>query len=77
MAILKVAPEVVARAIGATDWQAVDAQTDEEISVNVAVASNAAPILTGGETAAAIARTVRKRPGLSRAEFGAPFRIVP
>jgi putative transcriptional regulator len=36
---------------------------------------DAAPILTGGETMATIARTVRKRLGLSQAEFAARFHV--
>ncbi len=52
-----------------------DAQTDEDIARNVATDPDAAPILTGGETAAAIARAVRKRLGLSQAEFAARFHV--
>ncbi len=75
MAIVKVTPELVATALGTTDWQAVDEQTDEDIARNVAGDPDAAPILTYGETAAAIARTVRKRLGLSQAEFAARFHV--
>ncbi len=52
-----------------------DAQTDEDIARNVAADPDAAPILTGGETAAAIARAVRKRLGLSQAEFAARLHV--
>jgi putative transcriptional regulator len=75
MAIVKVTAEMVGKAIDATDWRAVDAQTDEDIARNVARDPDAAPILTDGETAAAIARTVRKRLGLSQAEFAARFHV--
>ncbi len=75
MAIVKVTPELVAASLGATDWQAVDAQTDGDIARNVADDPDAAPILTDGETAAAIARTVRKRLGLSQVEFAARFHL--
>jgi putative transcriptional regulator len=75
MAIVKVTPELVAKALDATNWQAVDAQTDDDIARNVADDPDAAPILTDGETAAAIARTVRKRLGLSQAEFAARFHV--
>jgi putative transcriptional regulator len=75
MAIVKVTPDMVAMAIAATDWQAVDAQTDENIERNVAADPDAAPILTAGETAAAIVRTVRQRLGLSQAEFAARFHL--
>jgi putative transcriptional regulator len=75
MAIVKVTPEQVAKALDATNWQAVDAQTDDDIARNVADDPDAAPILTDGETAATIARTVRKRLGLSQAEFAARFHV--
>ncbi len=52
-----------------------DAQSDAEIARNVAGDPDAAAILTGGETAAAIARTVRKRLGLSQAAFAARFHV--
>lgn len=75
MAIVKVTPDLIAKTIGATDWTAVDARTDEDIARDVAGDPDAAPILTGGETAAALARTVRKRLGLSQAEFAARFHV--
>jgi putative transcriptional regulator len=75
MAIVKITPEMVARAMRETDWSAIDAQTDEDIARNVASDPDAAPILTEGETAAAIARTVRKRLGLSQGEFAARFHV--
>jgi putative transcriptional regulator len=75
MAIVKVTPELVAKALDATNWQAVDAQTDDDIARNVADDPDAAPILTDGETAAAIARTVRKRLGISQTEFAARFHV--
>ena len=48
MAIVKVTPELVAKAVDATNWQAVDAQTDDDIARNVADDPDAAPILTDG-----------------------------
>lgn len=75
MAIVKTTPEMVAKAIGDADWRAIDAQTDADIARNVARDADAPPILTGGETAAAIARTVRKRLGLSQTEFAARFHL--
>jgi putative transcriptional regulator len=75
MAIVKVTPKLVEATLGATDWQAIDAQTDEDIARNVAADPDAAPILTDGETAAAMARTVRRRLGLSQAEFAARFHV--
>jgi putative transcriptional regulator len=75
MAIVKVTPELVATAIAETDWRAVDAQSDADIERNVAGDPDAAPILTDGEIAAAIARGVRKRLGLSQADFAKRFRV--
>jgi putative transcriptional regulator len=43
------------------------------IARNVADDPDAPPILTEGETVAAIVRTMRKRLGLSQAEFAARF----
>jgi putative transcriptional regulator len=73
MAIVKVTPAMVAEAIADTGWAALDLQTDAEIARNVAGDPDAAPILTEGETAAAIVRTVRKRLGLSQAQFAARY----
>jgi putative transcriptional regulator len=75
MAVVRVTPKMVASAIEATDWRAVDAQTDEEIAANVASDPDAPPILTDSQTAAAIVRTVRRRLGLSQAEFAARFHV--
>jgi len=75
MAIVKVTLELVENALRATDWQALDAQTDEDIARNVAGDPDAAPILTDSETASAIVRTVRKRLGLSQTEFAAKFQL--
>jgi putative transcriptional regulator len=66
---------VVANAIAATDWRAIDAQTDTEIAGNIAADPDSPPILSDGETAAAIARTVRRRLNLSQAEFAARFHV--
>jgi putative transcriptional regulator len=75
MAIVKVTPQMVAKAVAATDWRAVDARTDEEVARGVADDPDAPPILTDGQTAAAIARSVRKRLGISQAEFAARFHV--
>jgi putative transcriptional regulator len=75
MAIVKVTPALVAKALAVTDGQAIDAQSDGDIARNVADDPDAPPILTGGETAAAIVRTARKRLGLSQAEFAARFQV--
>jgi putative transcriptional regulator len=75
MAIVKVTPELVTKALAETDWQAIDAQTDGDIARNVAQDPDAAPLLTDGETAASIACAVRKRLGLSQTEFAARFHV--
>jgi putative transcriptional regulator len=71
----KVTPALVVSALAATDWQAIDAQSDGDIANNVAHHPDAPPMLTGGETAAAIVRTVRKRVGLSQVDFAARFHV--
>ena len=66
---------LIEAALRSTNWQALDAQTDEEIAHNVAADTDAAPLLTDGQTAAAMARTVRTRLGLSQTEFAARFHL--
>lgn len=75
MAIVRVKPEMAAEAIASMDWAAIDAQSDEDIERNVASDPDAAPIMTGAETATGMVRLVRKRLGLSQTEFAARFRI--
>ena len=75
MATVKVTPAMVEQALQETDWAAVDAQTDEDIARHVADDPDAAPILGEAETAAAIARLVRKRLGISQAEFSARYHV--
>ena len=58
---MKVTPELIEPGRAGSDWAAVDAQTDEDIARHVASDPDAAPILSEAETAAAIARSVRKR----------------
>jgi putative transcriptional regulator len=72
MAIAKITPALMASALAATDWQAIDAQSDGDIARNVAQDPDAPPMLTGAETAAC---TVRKRLGLSQADFAARFHV--
>jgi len=68
---MNVTPDLVAKALASTDWQAIDAQSDDDIARNVAQDPDAPAFLTDGEMAGAIARKVRKRLGLSQAEFAA------
>jgi hypothetical protein len=55
---------------------AVDAQTDEDIARSVDGDPDGAPILSPAETVAAIARSVRKRLGISQAEFSARYQYL-
>lgn len=75
MATVKVTSAAVEQAIRETDWAAVDAQTDDDIARAVVGDPDAAPILSEAETAAALARSVRKRLGISQAEFAARFHV--
>lgn len=75
MVTVKVTPALIQEALQKTDWAAVDAQTDEDIARHVASDPDAAPILNEAETAAAITRSVRKRLGLSQAEFAARYHV--
>lgn len=75
MATVRLTRELADQALEAVDWSAVDAQTDEAIARNVAGDPDAAPILTEAETAAALARTVRRRLGISQKEFAARYQV--
>jgi putative transcriptional regulator len=75
MAVVKVTPGLIGKAMAETDWRALDTQTDADIAANVSGDPDAAPLLTEGETAAAIVRTVRRRLGLSQAAFAARFHV--
>jgi putative transcriptional regulator len=75
MVAVKITPAMVEQAVQDADWAAVDAQTDEDIARNVAEDPDAAPILSEAETASAIARSVRRRLGISQAEFSARYHV--
>jgi len=75
MAVVKATPDLVRQEMQKIDWAAVDAQTDEDIARNVAQDPDAAPILTEAETTAALAKAVRKRLGISQAEFAARYHV--
>jgi putative transcriptional regulator len=75
MATVKVTPAMVRQALQETDWAAIDAQTDADIARHVADDPDTAPLLSAAETAAAIARSVRKRLGISQAEFSARYHV--
>ncbi len=75
MARVKVTRAMAEQAVRETDWAAQDALTDDDIARAVASDPDAAPILTDAETAAALARTIRRRLGLSQPEFAARFHI--
>jgi len=75
MATVKVTATIVDRAVRETDWGAQDALTDADIARQVAGNPDAAPILSGAATAAAIVRTVRRRLGISQAAFAARYHI--
>nr|WP_294528956.1 helix-turn-helix domain-containing protein [uncultured Rhodopila sp.] len=75
MATVKVTPNLLAEAIRRTDWAAQDSLTDGDIARQVEADTDAAPVLTAAETAAAIVRTVRKRLGISQSVFAARYHI--
>jgi putative transcriptional regulator len=75
MATVKVTPAMVEQALRDTDWAAIDAQTDSDIARAVAADPDAAPILNAAETASGLARSTRRRLGISQAEFAARFHV--
>jgi putative transcriptional regulator len=72
---VKVTPALVEQAIRETDWAAIEAQTDDDIAQAVAGNPDAPPILNESAIAAGIARSIRKRLGISQAEFAARFHV--
>ncbi len=75
MATVKVTPEIINQALRQADWAKIDAQSDHDIASNAASDPDAPPILNRTQTAAAMAKTVRKRLDLSQVEFAARFEI--
>ena len=75
MATVKVTPDLIAKAMRETDWQAQDARTDADIAAEVAANPDAAPILDDAATARALAKLIRQRLGISQTEFAARFRV--
>ena len=75
MATVKVTPDLIAKAMRETDWQAQDARTDADIAAEVASNPDAAPILDDAATASALAKLIRQRLGISQIEFAARFRV--
>jgi putative transcriptional regulator len=87
MAIVKVTPEMVARAIRDTDWAAIDALSEDDIARQVADDPDAAPMLSlprvravlklqGGRIATRHKfRLVRRALGMSQAEFARSYRF--
>jgi putative transcriptional regulator len=74
---VKVTKDMVEAAIRETDWEALAALTDEDIARQVAENPDAAPLLTDEEMLAGRVRLVRKRLGLSQAEFARRFHLSP
>ncbi len=75
MATVRITPEMAAQAMREVDWAAQEALTDQDIARQITDGPDAAPILTETETVAAMARTVRKRLGLSQPAFAECYGI--
>lgn len=75
MAIVKVTPDLVAKAMGDIDWHAQDAKTDGDIAHEAVSNPDATPVLSHAETAAGIARLIRHRLGISQAEFAVRYHV--
>ena len=73
--VIRVTPEMVAKAMAETDWAAIDAMTDEDIAAQVAADPDVAPILTDEEWEAARVQTIRRRLNLTQAAFARHLRI--
>ncbi len=75
MAIVKVTKAMAQKALSDVDWVIQDALTDADVARQTAENPDAAPILSGAETAAGIVRLVRHRLGLSQAAFAHRYGI--
>ena len=73
--MIRVTPEMVAKAMAETDWARIDAMTDDDIAAQVAADPDAAPILTDEQWAAARIRSIRRRLNLTQAAFATRLRI--
>ena len=66
---------MVEQAIRETDWARLDAITDEDIARAVASDPDAPPLMSPADMAAGVVRVLRKKLGLTQAQFAARFRI--
>jgi putative transcriptional regulator len=66
---------MVEQAIRETDWARLDAMTDEDIARAVASDPDAPPLMSPADMAAGVVRVLRKKLGLTQAQFAARFRI--
>ncbi len=73
--MVRVTPEMAAKAMAETDWAAIDAMTDEDIDAQIAANPDAAPILTDEQWQAARVQTIRRRLNLTQAAFAKNLRI--
>lgn len=76
MAVVKVTPEMIEKAVAEIDWARIDALTDAEITRQVADDPDAAPIMTEAEILAARVKAVRAKLGLSQADFARRFGLA-
>lgn len=77
MAVVQVTKEIRERDLASIDWNKVDAKTDAEIEAAVASDPDAAPLLTEAQLVAGRIRVIRKRTGLTQAEFAGRYGIPP
>ena len=73
--MVRVTPEMAARAMAETDWAAIDAMTDEDIDAQIAADPDVAPILTDEQWEAARVQSIRRRLNLTQAAFATSLRI--
>ncbi len=73
--MVRVTPEMIAKAMAETNWAAIDAMTDRDIAAQIAADPDVAPILTDEEWEAARIQTIRRRLNLTQAAFARHLRI--
>jgi putative transcriptional regulator len=73
MAVVKVTPAMVQKAVAEIDWTRIEGMSDADIARQVAADPDAAPIMTEAQILAARVKAVRARLALSQTEFARRF----
>lgn len=73
MAVVKVTPAMVQKAVAEIDWKRIEGMSDADIARQTAEDADAAPIMSEAQILAARVKAVRTRLGLSQPDFARRF----